>query len=57
VPSFGIRAATEVTAGGSHTCALVMAGQLECWGQNINGQLGNGRTDGSSLPLPVVIDP
>src|SRR5258708_892082 len=36
-----------------HVCALLVDGTVECWGSNAAGQLGNGRTDSSLLPVPV----
>jgi cysteine-rich repeat protein len=39
------RAATAVTAGGSHTCARVTDGSVRCWGAAAVGQLGYGTTD------------
>jgi alpha-tubulin suppressor-like RCC1 family protein len=52
-----IAGATAVTAGDNHTCAIVTASELKCWGRNFSGQLGNGDSGSSansSLPVSVV---
>jgi alpha-tubulin suppressor-like RCC1 family protein len=46
--------ATAITAGWSHTCALLDDGTAKCWGDNDSGELGNGTTTGSATPIAVT---
>jgi len=39
------RKATSVVAGEHHNCVILENGQIKCWGQNVNGQLGLGDTN------------
>jgi alpha-tubulin suppressor-like RCC1 family protein len=43
----------DLTAGRSHTCALLTEGSVSCWGANASGQLGDGTTTQRLLPVPV----
>lgn len=45
--------ATQVTTGGSHTCALLNTGNVYCWGSNSSGQCGDGSVNSSSQPLVI----
>jgi alpha-tubulin suppressor-like RCC1 family protein len=42
--------ASEVSSGGSHTCAILDNGSISCWGWNDDGQLGNGGTTNLTTP-------
>jgi alpha-tubulin suppressor-like RCC1 family protein len=44
---------TSLIVGENHSCALA-DGSTYCWGQNANGELGNGSTSTSSTPLRVT---
>lgn len=45
-----------VTAGGAHACALMADGTAYCWGENGDGQLGDGSLDPSDMvAAPVTL--
>ncbi len=43
-----------IAVGGSHTCAITDAKRLKCWGDNSNGQLGDGSSRQSATPVDVA---
>lgn len=59
----GITNAVAVAAGGADNCALLNDGTVQCWGQNNDGQVGNGTRTGDSVgvegdiavPVPVSV--
>jgi hypothetical protein len=53
-PVVGITDAVGVAAGEDHGCAVLSSGGIECWGENEDGQLGDGSTAWSNVPVPVT---
>ncbi|MBI4897517.1 MAG: hypothetical protein HY827_04025, partial [Actinobacteria bacterium] len=49
----GLTNATEISAGGTTSCAIVSGGQAKCWGNNTSGQIGNGNNTNQSSPANV----
>ncbi len=52
--AFSAVSAGDATTDGGHTCGLTAGGEAYCWGANPFGELGNGSTESSSVPLPVL---
>jgi alpha-tubulin suppressor-like RCC1 family protein len=46
------RGASSISAGGNQSCAI-QSGKAYCWGGNQDGQLGNGTTTNSGVPVAV----
>jgi alpha-tubulin suppressor-like RCC1 family protein len=49
----GVTNASSVASGEHHSCALMSSGAIQCWGNNVNGELGNGSTTDSATPVLV----
>ena len=49
----GLTAATAISTGGSHSCALLTDTTVKCWGYNADGGLGNLTNTNSNLPATV----
>jgi len=45
---------TRIWMGLAHTCSLQKSGELECWGSNAHGQLGDGTLEARSRPMLVT---
>ncbi len=43
----------SLSAGDRHTCAVTRTGRALCWGANGLGELGNGTTEASAVPVDV----
>jgi alpha-tubulin suppressor-like RCC1 family protein len=43
----------QLATGGFHTCALVVGGAVQCWGNNNEGALGTGDWTDAAAPVPV----
>lgn len=44
-----------LTVGGAHTCGLTAAGAAYCWGDNGNGQVGDGTATNRTAPTPLTV--
>ena len=51
----GSRIARRIVAGANHTCVLATDGTVWCWGQNGNGNLGDGSFLNQGDPVQVVL--
>jgi len=49
------RPASVVRSGVLHTCAVDTSGDIGCWGRGTEGQLGNGGTSQSRIPVNVSL--
>ena len=45
--------ALHIAAGQYHTCVVRKSGKVSCWGENLDGQLGNGDASGGRSATPV----
>jgi alpha-tubulin suppressor-like RCC1 family protein len=50
----GLTGVVAITAGGGHACALLSTGTIVCWGDGVDGQLGNGGSAGAFVPVAVT---
>jgi alpha-tubulin suppressor-like RCC1 family protein len=51
----GFRALGLSTGNGDHQCGIDLEGFLFCWGENGDGELGEGTTNASNIPVRVLL--
>ncbi len=49
------RSATAIAVGEEHSCALLVDRSVRCWGENIEGELGDGTGLNSAVPVKVLL--
>lgn len=55
VPVFGLSSGVvSVSAGATHTCAVVTGGAVKCWGRNDRGQLGTAAVALTNVPVDAT---
>ncbi len=52
----GLTGAVDVQAGTYFSCALLSTGVVECWGSDIEGQLGESTDPSLTKPNPIAVD-
>ena len=50
------RTAVAISAGASHSCAILDTRDVKCWGSNYYGQLGDGGYNNTNAPSSTAID-
>jgi titin len=50
----GVSGISKIAPGSDHTCALLTAGSIRCWGNGSTGELGNGTTTTASNAVTVT---
>ncbi len=53
-PVTGLTNVAQLSGGSFHTCALLLDGSIRCWGDNRDGQCGNGTTATAETPVTVT---
>ena len=54
-PGYNVPILTQISSGSYHTCAVLDDGSVSCWGDNANGQLGDGTRVGHTVPDSVLL--
>lgn len=52
---YGVASFSTIGLGALHSCALADTGEVYCWGNNSDGQLGNGPLNGNTNPTPALV--
>jgi len=50
----GVAGAADIAAGPYDSCVRLSTDFVDCWGDNREGQLGNGTTTDSDMPVAVT---